>query len=1429
MTSTVRVDWDRFQDLPGAATTNFEALCRALVRLQYSRFGTFRATAQMPGIEFHLKLDSDCPLGNAGDWFGWQCRWYGLGRGKSLGTTRRAKILQAIRTTEKHVPNLTHWVLWTRHPLTKGDEKWFYDLRSKFQLRAWDESNAEDLLGGDALMLRATYFGEWVLRPEALADHHDRAVSSIRTRWLHEAHQEVEAERTLLRILGEATSWNEMIEVAELLADSARAIRRGTRPTMRCAAETKAFIAVLETWATTLRVAPALLAKGDFDLLQETLEQRPEPLSADMSALPRRLRASRLSINFHASNGLEYCKWGARLLDQMQECLSIRLHAVLADAGGGKTQLAAELTAPRPGRPAGVLLHGRDLKSGDNLDDLARTFVIAGKPMPSFEALVGALDAASQRARRRLPLVIDGLNEAEDPRNWKKPLSEAETLLKKFPGVLLVVTLRTGAWRPSDDQRYFDRARHDEGESERTVFVRIALPEGTPLVEMDGFGMDADDAVARYFRHFRINAQASEVATDLLAHPLTLRLFCEVTNPPPQTRDVGPEALPRSLVQLFERYLARAVERIGEFSPREQPYSGHDVRRALNKLAIQLWVRNSRELDQDSYRELIGDDGRLWNQSLVRLMEQEGLILRVGKASDGNYGVIPVYDAIGGYLIANALLAGMGRVEFAAWIQRPETVGRFRSEKWEDLHPMASDVFKALVSLVPRRFQQEQLWNLVPDPLRRAALIEATDLEGDLVDQATVREIARIVRDPAEPGAIFDRLAHARSIPKHPFNASFLDAQLRAMTNAERDLRWSEKIRMDYEQWYRGLPRVGEQWEKDISPRQETDRLCARWMMWRLTSSAYEIRHKYTRALYWFGRGDPQALFSLTLDSLSISDPYVPERMLAASYGVVMYYHGAKRDPAYETTTLKNFALALYGMMFAQGAPHATTHILMREYARRTIEVAQQVNKSLLTATEEKRVLPPFPKDLHRKGPEIELERGERIPAPSPLGMDFENYTLGGLVPKRGNYDFKHPEYRKVVAQVLARIRELGWTEKAFSSIDRTLSSDRYGWRGERSGSRKIDSYGEKYAWIAYHEQAGRRTDLGLIEASHWGDSDRSSDVDIDPSFPQAPGEERLPNPSWLAGAHKTLSAWIARGPVPDTSPLLRRESIFSEDGPWLRLDGFFTQQDKVTGRRIFCFVRGILVPENDRKEIVSALEAQSMRGRWLPEKPSEIYAYAGEFPWCATFGATHRETLHFVTERESVTVLRRRTVLNGNASVEEIDQALGLLRSGKPVPDALMAKVSSSVRTELVPSQEVREKTIDFKVTMPVCDFHWEGQRIDDESTSGMFLAKQIAQALKLRWVAGTHDLADASGRRATYNTTFGNDSREDSQKAFFVREDLLLSYLRRTKMALVWVSWGERGFSDNLSGHISENRKDFGELFKVFHTVKTYNPTKG
>ena len=153
-------NWEPFLALPGAPDENFEQLCRILVRRGYGRHGEFHSLAQQPGVEFHLKLKDACGLGEPGRWYGWQCRWYDLPGGRPIGSTRRKRIQEAIAKTEEVLPDRTDWVLWTRRPLTKADQAWFYGLTTTtgMNLILWSEAEVEEYLSGESLIYRRTFF-----------------------------------------------------------------------------------------------------------------------------------------------------------------------------------------------------------------------------------------------------------------------------------------------------------------------------------------------------------------------------------------------------------------------------------------------------------------------------------------------------------------------------------------------------------------------------------------------------------------------------------------------------------------------------------------------------------------------------------------------------------------------------------------------------------------------------------------------------------------------------------------------------------------------------------------------------------------------------------------------------------------------------------------------------------------------------------------------------------------------------------------------------------------------------------------------------------------------------------------------------------------------------------------------------------------------
>ena len=71
------LNWQRFSQLSGDDTANFEKLCRGVVRRQFGYLGALKELKNQPGVEYHLELsEENSELGKAGQTVGWQCKWF---------------------------------------------------------------------------------------------------------------------------------------------------------------------------------------------------------------------------------------------------------------------------------------------------------------------------------------------------------------------------------------------------------------------------------------------------------------------------------------------------------------------------------------------------------------------------------------------------------------------------------------------------------------------------------------------------------------------------------------------------------------------------------------------------------------------------------------------------------------------------------------------------------------------------------------------------------------------------------------------------------------------------------------------------------------------------------------------------------------------------------------------------------------------------------------------------------------------------------------------------------------------------------------------------------------------------------------------------------------------------------------------------------
>jgi hypothetical protein len=1179
-------NWDVFTALPGAADENFEKLCRALVRRHYGRFGRFKQLANQPGVEFHLELTESCDLGAPPRWIGWQCKWYELANGQNLGATRRAKIIEGMEKTRKHVPGVTDWKLWTRHTLTKADQEWFFALEKdrfpELKLELLTATDIEDLLVGPGALFRETYFGQLVLTPALLAEQHRLAAAPFNRRYQPEVHVIVGAEEKILRHLGSQSAWGSLENLSSTLKTNSTTIASLTgQLKLELKAEVDSLLDRATGLADLLDSLNEALGKGDFEAVQQILVTNPsQPVRYDR--LLSKLRGARSSGASLTANLVADIHAVSSALRSLERSIGVRTVAVLAAAGEGKSELAVKVTQPDGDLPGGVILLGKNLHAGHGLDDLVSAFKISGRPTESFERLVEAVDAAGQRAGKRLPIVIDGLNEAEDPRNWKDELARAEELLKEFPYVLLVVTLRN-------------------------EFAQMCLPEDFPQIEHNGFQEDPKTAIDKYLEYYKIDATDADLPIEFLQHPLTLRIFCEVANPRRQHL-VGVEALPSSLTSLFEEHFNKVAARIAELSPTAHRIYQDEVQDALLTIAGLLWEGNARSLDFNAARTAVRDMG--WDASVIRALESEGVLVRT-TSEEGGQGIAFSYDLMAGYMMARHLLE---RPDLAQWLQSDEGCAQFQFRE-PGSHTFAFDVFRALVNLYPQRRGRRQLWQDVSDEnLVMNALLLTAQSDPRHIGRETVERFAHAMQMSKRFAQIaFTRLRSTRAARAHPFDMDFLHDVLLTMPNTQRDLFWSEWVRERAEEIEDDFKFLSSKWKSSDLDEREIRR--ARWVMWTLTTTIRSLRDLATKTLYEFAAKRPREFFRLALESIAVPDQYVPERMFAAAYGAALTTW-SDINAVEMREVLPGVAREIYQTIFSPGASHPTWHALYQQYCLGTIAIARMVDPACLSEDEAAHLLPPFnhlpsPFDSlpQRDSAVIEHAKDEAI------RMDFGNYTIGRLIPDRWNYDDSNPEYQWVLLAIVSRMLELGYDPEQFKAVDRQMDS------GPRMGvdKHKVDRYGKKYGWIAYFEMWGIRYARGFLGEEH---SARPSDADIDPTFPLEAASIDLQLPDLFSGQPRGTRGWVIRGPRPDYRSILEIAEIDSLAGPWVLLDGFLEQNAPADDRQIFTFLRGVFVDSGEVDRLCTLFAGLEYPGNQaIPEEPGYYYTYAGEMPFSSIPG----------------------------------------------------------------------------------------------------------------------------------------------------------------------------------------------------------------
>ena len=1125
---------------------------------------------------------------------------------------------------------------------------------------------------------------------------------------------------------------------------------------------------------------------------------------------------------------------------------------ILGDAGIGKTHIACNICDDRlKAELPALFIRGSRFTSDRPIEEqLLRILDVPSSH--SWNDFLQALSAAAEAYRTRIPLVIDGLNESTHNGGfsnvWQLGLKGLAQEIAQTKNLVLITTCRTS-------------------------YKEAIWGDGDPPNMVGAYGFDIEEveqAVDKYFNEYKIKADLTGAPLTQFEHPIYLKIFCESQN-----RDRKAEKQiyvgEQTLFEVFEEYLNQCNRAVCNHLERHPNTS--IVQPALNKMAEYLWQNRSRDIPLDELVHIVDGQSREqldWWSSKTCAIVAEGLLVCQDWSEDKDV-VYFTYDLFGGYLIAKYLIQ-QATDDGQVFLQR--AVSGLFGEENRALHLLLNGVIKYLTKLLPSKMERflhnfsgnKTLHPLYTDIGRCLATLLPSKMEQflhDLSDNETayslsirglfeishknisedcINLITRLFEDRQNRKPLLKLAETTIGHTKHPFNASFWSKQLLALPMPERDLSWTEYVRHNAAGLEKGLVRFEKtcQSDRELSDISEKRlHLLAEYIMWLLTSTRRPLRDKATQALYWYGCRFPQDLLDLVVKSFSINDPYVSERMLAAAYGTAMARQHDFQDDSFTREILPLYGRKLYETMFQPKAQHSTTHILTRDYARRTIDIALIHHPDLLTGNERRYITPPFTEGGIRKwGESEEKNKGEYRDGNDPLGLDFANYTLGSLVKDRGPYDFENDEYKRVRTNILWRIYRLGYSLNSFGEIDKRLAQGNLQY-GRSADGRKTDRYGKKYSWIAFYELAGFRQDEGLLPEYY--DTVRPLEADIDPSFPVGQRACNLVKENFLGDRKVSIEEWVLKSAPPDMLPYLKIDQLCGQGGPWVLLDGYLRQKDDQIDRETFAFLQGLIVKSEEFEKIVELLKKQEkINAHTLPWCPEDHSTYAGEIPWCDTYPANDWEELSLETgivlvPEEQQFLLRNGRLVSDQELPEfwrriadlierkDIGLELGGILGMGSIEDLIERDDWETIEAQLHEQGfELTTKTVEveqkeyqtFEVLYPVRGNNWsDSQSSAVPGRSVITTSRQIAETLDLCGQPQSFDLFEKDGRCASIIFHHG-EGWEEMQKFTYLREDLLERYLSEINGELIWVIWGERR-------EVSQNPDS---PYKLFKEVKVY-----
>ncbi|GFD65236.1 hypothetical protein ksw1_12130 [Staphylococcus aureus] len=895
-------------------------------------------------------------------------------------------------------------------------------------------------------------------------------------------------------------------------------------------------------------------------------------------------------------------KYQTYLKETCKECLFYPYLLVQGEAGIGKSHLLAHLSKKlRDENHIIYLFLGQFFTKNEDpwhqiLNDLEVT--------NSVDNFLRSISNKAKETKKRAFIIIDALNEGEGKRLWGNYFQSFINHIKKYSNIALIFSIRT----PFED----------------VILPKNAIQDNNIVVfQHEGFSKEENyNPIVSFCDFYGLELPKLPILNPEFNNPLFLKLMCEYCVNKFKEFDQT-----ISVAELFTNVLNTVNINLSKEDKFDFDKNINVVQKVIKGL---VELMNDSEFNQLNYEEsytVVNNIAKEYvqksNRFLEALIDENILIKNTGYK--GEMIIYFSYERMGDYFLSEYLLEKYRNVDkrdLVTKLQSDEKVTRY-FQKEDDLSYNRGLINELFIKLA-NEFNIE-LFEVFPQFKNNYNMIYS--FINSLVwrkDGSISKHTKCYISDNVIPYDAFrnnflDVLLIKMPQKNHPLNIWALHKLLKQCNLGKRDFLWTQYISINNEKVFEIINWLFSNYKKLD---EETAEKYMIFLTWIFSATNNKLRDLGTKSLVKLFKTFPTKIIGLLKLFENNNDPYIVERLYASVLGATL-----RIDICEIHIEIANY---IYEEIFDKEMVYP--HILMRDYARQTIEYIS-LSKDISNINLEK-IRPPYKSNWYKKEysnlniddyikslknkldshlhfsiDKIKNSMTTEYGRGTGAYGDFGRYVFGYAV-RNWVKGFKSDQDLSNIA--LMRIFEMGYDAKLHGEFDMWVN--RYD-----NFNNSIERISKKYQWIAYYEILAKLVDKfpDVQYSGLWDDYIR----DIDPTLLllEIDKESKILVPSPLP-SHQS-NEWVKNTKVFDETKLFLEIDIDNHRYICLSSKFNFEKREKEIPfeDRDSCYflAMGYFYNKEDSNEIIKGYENNYDRGINIPRAHS-IYLY--EYYWSEAY-----------------------------------------------------------------------------------------------------------------------------------------------------------------------------------------------------------------